>query len=87
MDEELFGAFAFYAGIVTIKMMVMSFLTARQRFKVGVFTSPEDAVGQGHKVMLEQEYFKKELKSLFPRLVSMKMWRESEELISTTWRM
>ena len=57
VDKELFGAFAFYAGIVTIKMMVMSFLTARQRFKVGVFTSPEDAVGQGHKVMLEQESF------------------------------
>ena len=50
VDKELFGAFAFYAGIVTIKMMVMSFLTARQRFKVGVFTSPEDATMQGHKV-------------------------------------
>merc|ERR1712025_765064 len=49
VDKELFGAFAFYAGIVTIKMMVMSFLTARQRFKVGVFTSPEDATMQGHK--------------------------------------
>jgi len=55
VDKELFGAFAFYAGIVTIKMMVMSFLTARQRFKVGVFTSPEDATMQGHKAGVHED--------------------------------
>merc|ERR1711963_1091914 len=47
--------FAFYAGIVTIKMMVMSFLTARQRFKVGVSTSPEDATMQGHKAGVHED--------------------------------
>ena len=30
VDQELFGAFAFYSAIVIVKMMLMAFLTARQ---------------------------------------------------------
>ena len=50
VDQELFQAYAFYAGIVTAKMLVMSFLTARQRFRTGVFISSEDAKQPGTKV-------------------------------------
>jgi glutathione S-transferase len=49
-DQDLFSAYAFYAGVVTLKMLVMSFLTARQRFANGVFISSEDI--KGH----EKEY-------------------------------
>ena len=50
VDQDLFSAYAFYAGVVTLKMLVMSFLTARQRFANGVFISSEDI--KGH----EKEY-------------------------------
>ena len=51
VDKELFEAYAFYAGVVLLKMVVMSFLTARQRFKHHIFISPEDVAGQkGYKV-------------------------------------
>ena len=50
VDKDLFSAYAFYAGVVTLKMLVMSFLTARQRFANGVFISSEDI--KGH----EKEY-------------------------------
>ena len=33
VDQELFGAFAFYAAIVLVKMLFMSFLTARWFFQ------------------------------------------------------
>merc|ERR1711936_1096691 len=46
---ELFGAFAFYSAIVVVKMLFMSFLTARQRFGTGTFISSEDIVGQEKK--------------------------------------
>jgi len=49
VDQELFGAFAFYAAIVLVKMLFMSFLTARQRFGTGTFISSEDIVGQEKK--------------------------------------
>ncbi|OXA63535.1 microsomal glutathione S-transferase 1 [Folsomia candida] len=42
VNQEVFGAYAFYAGILLAKMMVMIPLTARQRFSKKVFTSPED---------------------------------------------
>merc|ERR1712150_411323 len=48
-DQELFGAFAFYAAIVVVKMLFMSFLTARQRFGTSTFISSEDIVGQEKK--------------------------------------
>ncbi len=33
ISKEVFGAFAFYAAIVTVKMVLMSLATARQRFR------------------------------------------------------
>ena len=50
VEKELFAAYAFYAGIVTLKMLIMSPLTARQRFKTNTFISSEDAVRPGTKV-------------------------------------
>merc|ERR1711892_289522 len=49
VEKELFGAYAFYAGVVTVKMMAMAFLTARQRFATGTFISSEDALKPGTK--------------------------------------
>merc|ERR1712080_184420 len=46
VNKDLFGVSAFYAGVVTLKMVLMSFTTARQRFKKLVFISEEDIVGQ-----------------------------------------
>ena len=50
VDQDLFSAYAFYAGVVTVKMLIMSFLTARQRFANGVFISSEDIKGTPYKV-------------------------------------
>merc|ERR1712228_117728 len=49
VDQEVFQAFAFYAAIVTIKMVLMSLLTAKHRFATGTFISSEDIVGQEKK--------------------------------------
>lgn len=46
VDKELFASFAFYAGICTVKTLVMSFFTARQRFANKTFISSEDARGR-----------------------------------------
>merc|ERR1712080_763810 len=46
VNKDMFGVYAFYAGVVTLKMVLMSFATARQRFKKLVFISEEDIVGQ-----------------------------------------
>merc|ERR1711953_1492596 len=43
VDQELFGVFAFYNAVVILKMILMAFLTARQRFRTGSPVSSEDA--------------------------------------------
>ena len=53
VDKEVFEAYAFYAAVVTVKMMLMALVTARTRFKTGIFISSEDAVQPGHKVIIE----------------------------------
>ena len=58
VDKELFGAFAFYAGVITVKMMVMGFLTARQRFRTMTFISSEDATRPGEKVSFVRHLMK-----------------------------
>lgn len=42
VDDQLFAAYIFYAGILIFKTFMMSFLTARQRMKNRVLPSPED---------------------------------------------
>ncbi|XP_023345026.1 microsomal glutathione S-transferase 1 isoform X2 [Eurytemora carolleeae] len=42
VDKELFAAFAFHAGLMAVKTLFMSFLTARQRFAKNNFISRED---------------------------------------------
>merc|ERR1711988_742298 len=49
VEKDLFEACAFYTAIVTCKMILMSFLTARQRFKTITFISSEDAKQPGTK--------------------------------------
>merc|ERR1712183_1173262 len=49
VDEDLFQAYAFYTAITVLKMIIMSFLTARQRFKTMTFISSEDAKQPGSK--------------------------------------
>merc|ERR1712045_229769 len=49
VEKELFEAYAFYTALVTCKMILMSFLTARQRFKTMTFISSEDAKQPGTK--------------------------------------
>merc|ERR1712029_996218 len=55
VEKELFAAYAFYAGIVTLKMLIMSPLTARQRFKTNSFISSEDAVRPGTKTGIAED--------------------------------
>merc|ERR1711972_901352 len=55
VEKELFAAYAFYAGIVTLKMLIMSPLTARQRFKTNPFISSEDAVSPGTKTGIAED--------------------------------
>ena len=50
VETDLFQAYAFYTAILVFKMMIMSFLTARQRFKTMTFISSEDAKQPGSKV-------------------------------------
>ena len=46
VDQDLFSAYAFYAGVVTLMMLVMSPLTIRTRLAHGVFMSSEDNQGR-----------------------------------------
>ena len=50
VEQELFKAYAFYAGVVIMKMLLVTFLIIRQRFKNKVFISPEDALDRDTKV-------------------------------------
>ena len=55
VSEDLFKAYAFYTAILTCKMMVMSFLTARQRFRTMTFISSEDAKQPGAKTGVNED--------------------------------
>ena len=55
VDKDLFSAYAFYAGVVTLKMVIMSFLTARQRFSNKTFISPEDVRRPGSKCGVHED--------------------------------
>ena len=37
-DNEVFTCFSFYAALLAAKMLIMSFLTARQRFRKHVIS-------------------------------------------------
>ena len=50
VDEEIFKSFAFYGGILALKMVLMAPLTARQRIRKGAFANPEDATMNKSKV-------------------------------------
>ncbi|ODN05822.1 Microsomal glutathione S-transferase 1 [Orchesella cincta] len=40
--DSVFQSFAFFSAILVVKMLLMSLLTARQRFSKKVFANPED---------------------------------------------
>jgi glutathione S-transferase len=44
VDKDVFGAFAFFGAILTVKMILMSLMTPMQRFKTMTFISSEDVV-------------------------------------------
>ncbi|XP_075703438.1 microsomal glutathione S-transferase 1 [Rhinoderma darwinii] len=46
VDNEVFRAFATYASIVLVKMMLMSVMTSFYRITRKVFANPEDAAAQ-----------------------------------------
>ncbi|PSN38698.1 Microsomal glutathione S-transferase 1 [Blattella germanica] len=46
-NNPIFAAYAFYASILVLKMLAMSALTARQRFRKKVFANPEDTAFKG----------------------------------------
>ncbi|XP_045184457.2 microsomal glutathione S-transferase 1-like [Mercenaria mercenaria] len=50
-ENEVFAKFAFYAGIVLLKTMIMSVWTARYRIPRKVFISPEDYGSKGPKTL------------------------------------
>ncbi|XP_046678495.1 microsomal glutathione S-transferase 1-like isoform X1 [Homalodisca vitripennis] len=52
-DNPVLQGFAFYASILILKMMMMSFLTGVQRYKKRAFISPEDAAAFKGEVKLE----------------------------------
>merc|ERR1712168_850309 len=54
-DPELFKAYAFYAAVVTVKALMMAFLTARQRFRTMTFISSEDAKQPGAKTGVNED--------------------------------
>nr|CAD7418138.1 unnamed protein product [Timema poppensis] len=51
--NPVFRAYLFYSAVLVVKMLAMSLLTARQRFKHKVFANPEDAAGKGAKVRFD----------------------------------
>ncbi len=42
-NEEIMRVFGFWTGVLTLKLLAMSFLTAKMRFKKKVFANHEDA--------------------------------------------
>ncbi|XP_046751437.1 microsomal glutathione S-transferase 1-like [Diprion similis] len=42
VDPEILSVFGFWSGLLALKVMAMSLLTARQRFRKQVFANPED---------------------------------------------
>ncbi|XP_055913819.1 microsomal glutathione S-transferase 1-like [Eupeodes corollae] len=42
LNNPVFGSYIYWASILVIKMLLMSLLTALQRFRFKVFISPED---------------------------------------------
>ncbi|XP_033116309.1 microsomal glutathione S-transferase 1-like [Anneissia japonica] len=49
-DNDVFRLFCTYAGMTTMKMMLLSFYTSRFRFKNDVFASPEDRISKSSKI-------------------------------------
>lgn len=53
--NAVFEGFAFYAAVLILKMMLMSFLTSIQRFRKKAFANPEDTVAHGVDVKQDDE--------------------------------
>ena len=91
VEKELFEAYAFYTAITVLKMMIMSFLTARQRFKTMTFISSEDAKQPGTKVcrrdLNTDQTFVFHVEFLLSSAGQMRILRGWGELIRTTSRM
>jgi len=54
-NNPLYSTYIFYSCVLVVKMLLMSFLTARMRFKKLVFLNPEDAKSTGGKVRVDDD--------------------------------
>merc|ERR1711874_119846 len=53
-DNPVFASFCFYAALVALKMLMMSFLTAYHRLTKNIFANPEDAAMSKVKVRTDE---------------------------------
>ncbi|TRY63073.1 hypothetical protein TCAL_05769 [Tigriopus californicus] len=55
VNPEIISAYLFYATVVTLKTMAMTFATAYQRITKKIFSNPEDAAMNNGKIDLNNE--------------------------------
>ncbi|XP_005185994.1 microsomal glutathione S-transferase 1 isoform X2 [Musca domestica] len=55
-DNAVFKAYVFWSGVLVLKMLMMSLLTAMQRFKTKTFANPEDCMSKKDKVTYDNPY-------------------------------
>ncbi|TDG42100.1 hypothetical protein AWZ03_011470 [Drosophila navojoa] len=53
LNNPVFKSFTFWAGVLVVKMLAMSLLTAIQRFKTKTFANPEDLMSPKLKVKFD----------------------------------
>jgi len=54
-DNPVYASFCFYSALVSLKMLLMALLTARQRIAKKAFANPEDAVTLKIKVKVDDD--------------------------------
>ncbi|XP_073830087.1 microsomal glutathione S-transferase-like [Musca autumnalis] len=55
-DNAVFKSYVFWSGVLVLKMLLMSTLTAVQRFKTKTFANPEDCMSKKDKVAYDNPY-------------------------------
>ncbi|XP_043211622.1 prostaglandin E synthase-like [Amphibalanus amphitrite] len=53
IDADLLKTYVFWGTVLIVKVLMMAFLTGRQRMKKKIFANPEDAQSHGGKVKLD----------------------------------
>ncbi|XP_013117190.1 microsomal glutathione S-transferase 1 [Stomoxys calcitrans] len=55
-DNAVFKAYTFWSGVLLLKLLAMSVLTALHRFKTRTFANPEDCMSKKDKVTYDNPY-------------------------------